>query len=108
MYSYELETKAQSSQKKFSNEPRPKKARQVPSNVKVLLIVFFDYHGIVYHEFLPHGVTVSNEYYFCLLRRLCQTIRTAIKQPDLWKDNSWKLHHDSAPAHIPLVVQDFL
>ena len=38
---------------RHSGLPRPKKARQVRSNVKVLLTVFFDCRGVVYHEFLP-------------------------------------------------------
>ncbi|UYV80443.1 K02A2.6-like [Cordylochernes scorpioides] len=41
-YGYDVETKAQSSQWKLPHEPRPKKARQVRSNMKVLLTVFFD------------------------------------------------------------------
>ena len=41
VYGYDVETKAQSSQWKRPEEPRPKKARQVRSNVKVLLTVFF-------------------------------------------------------------------
>ncbi|XP_014476037.1 PREDICTED: putative uncharacterized protein FLJ37770, partial [Dinoponera quadriceps] len=39
VYGYDVETKVQSSQWKLPHEPRPKKARQVRSNVKVLLRV---------------------------------------------------------------------
>ena len=53
VYGYDIETKAQSFQWKHTESPRPKKARQVRSNVKVLLTVFFDYHGVVHQEFLP-------------------------------------------------------
>ena len=41
VYGYDPETKAQSSQWKHPSSPRPKKARQVRSNIKVLLAVFF-------------------------------------------------------------------
>ena len=58
IYGYDVKTNAQSSQWKL----RPKKARQVRSNVKVLLKAFFDYREVV-HEFLPQGSTVNNEYY---------------------------------------------
>ncbi|UYV74964.1 hypothetical protein LAZ67_12001915 [Cordylochernes scorpioides] len=58
VYGYDVETKAQSSQWKLPHEPRPKKACQVRSNVKVLLTVFFDCRGVVHHEFLPQGRTV--------------------------------------------------
>ena len=53
VYGYDIETKAQWSQWKRLEEPRPKKARQFRSNVKVLLIVSFDCNGVVRHEFLP-------------------------------------------------------
>ena len=33
--------------------PRPKKARQVRSHVKVTLTAFFDSEGVVHYEFLP-------------------------------------------------------
>ncbi|UYV61439.1 SETMAR, partial [Cordylochernes scorpioides] len=60
VHGYDVETKAQSSQWKLPHEPRPKKARQVRSNVKVLLTVFFDCRDVVHHEFLPQGRTVNN------------------------------------------------
>ena len=55
--------------------PRPKKARQVQSNVKVMLTVFFDINGIVHYEFLPRGQTVNKEYYLQVHRRLREAIR---------------------------------
>jgi hypothetical protein len=30
------------------------------------------------------------------------------KRPDNWHNNSWGLHHDNAPAHMLLVVWQFL
>ncbi|UYV78131.1 hypothetical protein LAZ67_16000211, partial [Cordylochernes scorpioides] len=106
VYGYDVETKAQSSQWKLPHEPRPKKARQVRSNVKVLLTVFFDCRGVVHHEFLPQGRTVNKEYYLQVMRNLREAIRQ--KHPDLWKNKNWLLHHDNAPAHTSLLVRDFL
>ncbi|UYV75234.1 hypothetical protein LAZ67_12003040 [Cordylochernes scorpioides] len=106
VYGYDVETKAQSSQWKLPHEPRPKKARQVRSNVKVLLTVFFDCRGMVHHEFLPQGRTVNKEYYLQVMRNLREAIRQ--KRPDLWKNKNWLLHHDNAPAHTSLLVRDFL
>jgi len=80
--------------------------REDRSNVKVLLTVFFDYDGVVHHEFLPEGTTVNKEYYLQVMRRLREAIRR--KRPDLWKNNSWLLHHDNAPAHTSLLVRNFL
>ncbi|UYV68774.1 hypothetical protein LAZ67_6000819 [Cordylochernes scorpioides] len=106
VYGYDVETKAQSSQWKLPHEPRPKKARQARSNVKVLLTGFFDCRGVVHHEFLPQGRTVNKEYYLQVMRNLREAIRQ--KRPDLWKNKNWLLHHDNAPAHTSLLVRDFL
>ncbi|UYV84344.1 hypothetical protein LAZ67_X001901, partial [Cordylochernes scorpioides] len=106
VYGYDVETKAQSSQWKLPHEPRPKKARQVRSNVKVLLTVFFDCRGVVHHEFLPQGITVNKEYYLQVMRNLREAILQ--KRPDLWKNKNWLLHHDNAPAHTSLLVRDLL
>ncbi|UYV65861.1 hypothetical protein LAZ67_3005737 [Cordylochernes scorpioides] len=84
VYGYDVETKAQSSQWKLPHEPRPKKARQVRSNVKVLLTVFFECKGVVHHEFVPQGRTVNKEYYLQAIRNLREAISQ--KRPDLWKN----------------------
>ena len=61
VYGYDSETKAQSSQWRHLSSPRPKKARQVRSNVKVLLTIFFDSSGVLHHEYAPQGQTVTKE-----------------------------------------------
>ena len=72
---HDIEIKAQSSQWKRPEAQRPKKALQVRSNVKILLPVFFDYNGVVHHEFLPQGCTVNKEYYLEVMPRLREAIR---------------------------------
>ena len=85
MYGSDIETKAQSSQWKRPEEPRPKKARQVPSNVKVLLTIFFDCNGVVYHEIFPQCCTVNKEYYLEVMPWLRKAIRQ--ERIGLWKNN---------------------
>jgi hypothetical protein len=48
-----------------------KKARQVKTKVKSILIDFFDVKGIVFKEFLLAGQTDNSAYYCGVLRRLC-------------------------------------
>ena len=73
VYSYDPETKQQSSQWK-SPTSRPKKARQVKSNVKNIIITFFDVKGIVQKEFVPTGQTVNPGFYCDVLRRLRENV----------------------------------
>lgn len=54
-------------------EARPKKARQVRSNVKVLFIVFFDYNSMVYNEFLPEKV--NKAYHQEVMQRFHESTR---------------------------------
>jgi histone-lysine N-methyltransferase SETMAR len=106
VYGYDPETKSQSSQWKHSSSPRPKKARQVRSNVKVMLTAFFDSRGVVHHEYAPQGQTINKEYYRDVLRRLRDAVRR--KRQDLWSTGNWRLHHDNAPAHSSHLIQTFL
>ena len=105
-YGYDPESKQQSSQWKHPTSPRPKKARQVKSSVKTMLICFFDVKGIVHKEFVPAGHTVNQTLYLAVLKRLRDSVRR--KRPDLWQSGGWWLHHDNAPAHTALSVRQFL
>ena len=75
VYGYNLETKQQSSQWKRLASPQPKKARQVKSNVKSMLITFFNMEGIVHKEFVPQGQTVNAKFYCDILRPLREDVR---------------------------------
>jgi hypothetical protein len=76
------------------------------SNVKVMLIVCFDWKGIVHHEFVPHGETVNKEFYLKVMKRLMEAVRR--KRPEAWTNKTWMLHHDNAPAHASLIIREFL
>ncbi|UYV66996.1 CLCN3 [Cordylochernes scorpioides] len=102
IYGFDLETTQQASEWRFKNEPRPKKARKAPSKAIVMLTVFFDYQGIVHHEFQQQGSTITADSYLGVLRRLREAIRQ--KRPELWRSKSWILHHDNAPAHTALKI----
>ncbi|XP_077496392.1 protein GVQW3-like [Amblyomma americanum] len=106
VYRYNPETKSQSSQWKHSTSPRPKKARQVRSNVKVMLPGFFGSRGVVHHEYAPQGQTITKEYYRDFLRCLRDAVRH--KKPELWSTGNWTIHHDNAPAHSLHFIQTFL
>jgi len=80
VYAYDPETKTQSSQRKSPGPPRPKNGRQVRSNIKLMLICFFDQKGIVHKEVVPPGQTVNASFYVEVLKRLWENVRR--KRPD--------------------------
>jgi len=82
------------------------KARHVRSNIKSMLICFFDQKGIVYKEFVPPGQTVNAAFYVEVLKCLWENVRR--KRSDQCRNNTWLLHHDNAPAHAALLTRQFL
>jgi histone-lysine N-methyltransferase SETMAR len=109
IYSYDPETKQQSSQWKSPQLPRAKrkrKARQVRSSTKSMLIVFFDVKGVGRREFVPPNATVNSDFYCDVLRRLRENVRR--KKPEIWCNHNRFLHRDMEPAHTSLQTTGFV
>ena len=77
--------------------------------MNVLLTVSFDCNGVKHHEFLLQTRTVNKENFLEAMRRL-HRLRKAIRQKriELWKTQSWILHHNNASAHTLMLVHEFL
>jgi hypothetical protein len=58
-----------------------KKAQMSQSKIKVLLVVFFDWSGIVHHEFVPCGQMVNKQLYLEVLAHLMDAVPR--KRPEL-------------------------
>jgi histone-lysine N-methyltransferase SETMAR len=71
---------------------------------EVMLIVFFGAKGVVHKEFLPQGQTVSANYYVEVL----DSLRNSVVRTRKENAATWQLHHDNAPSHSALCVQEFL
>ena len=106
IYGYDPKTKRQSSQWKSADSPRPKKVSQVLSNVKVMLIVFFDMEDIVHYEYVPQGQTVNQQFYLQVWKRL--RLAVSCKRTQNLGAQAWALHQDNAPAHTAHSIQVFL
>ena len=106
VYEFEMQTSQQASERCLPTEPKPTKPRRSRSKIKIMLTVFFDYREVVHSEFSPEGQTVNKEYHLSVIKRLREQIRR--KRADLWKENSWILHHDNAPSHKAIIVNEFL
>ena len=90
---------------KTQNSPRPKKARMSRSQVKKMLVGFFDHNGIVHYEFMAQGQTVNQQCYLEVLTRLRESVRR--KRPGICRDK-WILYHDNVPVHDLLTFREFL
>ena len=75
------------------------------SQVKVMLITFFDHQGMVHHEFVPQGQTVNQHFYKEVLTRLVNKIYQ--KRRSFWGGKTWILHHN-ATTHIALSVKQLV
>jgi hypothetical protein len=64
------ETKSKSMQWKTKNSPRPKKARMSWSQVRNMLVCFFNHKGIVHYEFIAQGQMVNQHCYLEVLTRV--------------------------------------
>lgn len=92
---YDPQTKRQSVEWKTKTSPKRKSFRMDKRKGKVMLVVFFDYKGVIHNEFIPDGQTVNKEKYVEILRRLRDAIRR--KRPEKWIEKDWVLLHDNAP-----------
>jgi len=104
---YDPDTKRQSRLWHNANSPRPKKARMSKSKTKSIrslsLSLFFS-QGIVHKEFVPPGQTVNQTFYREVLERLRK--RVARVRPGIAR--TWMLHHDNAPCHTAVSINEFL
>jgi hypothetical protein len=104
-FQYDPETKHQSMHWKSPRWPR-KKSMEEQVKFQAMMIVFFYIWGIVHIDLVPQGQTVNQVYYKEVMTTTCEWVRT--KRLEMWKNGSWILHHDNAPAHNALSVKTFL
>jgi len=69
-----------------------------------MLICFFDSQGVVHKEFVPQRQTVNKQYYREFLERLRKMVHRV--RPEI--ADTWMLHHDNAPCHTAISVNEFL
>lgn len=88
----------QSKEHRVKIETRAKNERQNHSKIKDILIVHFNYLGIVCHEFLLPAQIINKDYYLSIIRDI---IRQNLL--DLWITLRF-----TAPSHTTLILRVFL
>ncbi len=94
---FDPETKLESTSWIAKGEPRPLKGKTTAWKGKTMMTVFFYWKGVIMIEFLKRGDKITSERYCETLANLKECI--CKKRPDLWKDRSFRLHHDNATVH---------
>jgi hypothetical protein len=89
----------------YSIQGRLKKSRQVKNKTKSVHISFCDIEVIVYKGFILSGQAISSTYYCDVLRWLLKNVWRL--RPELWRQKSWLLHHDSSPSHTASFTRVF-
>jgi len=74
--------------------------------VKTMLVIFFDWQGIIHKEFVPEGETISAAYYKGVMEQLLNRIRRV--RAGMCESGDWFLLHDNAPSHNVTIVKQFL
>jgi histone-lysine N-methyltransferase SETMAR len=98
------ELKIQSSEWLPKGSEPPKKAKVNRSEKKVMLIVFFDYEGIIYHHYVPHGTSINSTYYIEVLKKFLDHLRR--KRSEKWPTN-FLFHQDNARPHVSRQTMEF-
>ncbi len=104
----ELQTKQASLEglPKGTISERPSKACPQRGEKKSMFTIFFDQAGPILSEFKEQNETVTAKTYIEVLRTLRERIRR--KRPQLWRDQSFIIHHDNASPHTAAPTVDFL
>ena len=90
--------KDQSSQGKTPGSPYLKKSHR---KIKTTSTMFFDWEGIVHHQYTPPGCTMNKKYYFSVLHWLRDAIdETATVMGNWWlAASSWQCTHSFIMSH---------
>lgn len=89
-----------------SEQAKSMKTHATKPKVKTMLIAFFDSRGMVHQEFVPQGQTINGLFYRDVMNRLLKQIQRV--RSELYRSNKWFLLHDNSPAHLSIVVSQFL
>jgi len=79
--------------------------RSQKSRVKSMLMIFFEWQGVIHKEFVPEGETINAVYYKGVMQSLLNRIRRV--RPGMCESGDWFLLHDNAPSHNATISSSF-
>ena len=105
-FTYDPTTKHQSAAWVGETSPWPKKLRFQKSRVKTMLVIFFEWQGVIHKEFVPEGETINAVYYKGVMERLLNRVRRV--RSGKCESGDWFLLHNNVPSHNATIVKQFL
>jgi hypothetical protein len=67
-----------------------------------MLVVFFDWQGVIHKEFVPEGEITNAVYYNGVMERIRRV------EPGVCESGDWFLLHDNAPSHNATIFKQLL
>ena len=71
-----------------------------------MLLIFFDWQGVIHKESVLEGETINPVYYKGVMERLLNRIRCV--RPGMCESGDWFLLHDDTPSHNVTIIKQFL
>lgn len=102
MRDFEPELKSQSAQWTHPSSPYPSKCRRQLSKAKQLVIMAYDYDGVIATDRVPIGVSVTGDYYAAFLHQKFRQNRSQLL------DSGVLIIHDNARPHVMESVKTVL
>ena len=75
---------------------RPRKAMRARSQVRTMLVLFFDWKGVVHMDFQDKG-TITSKRYIEILRKFHKSVRR--KRPEVWPSRDHQAHQGQPDGH---------
>jgi len=72
-----------------------------------MLVIFFNWQGVIHKEFVPEGETINAVYYKGVMERLLNRIRRV--RPGMCESGDcWFRLHNNAPSNNATIIKQFL
>ena len=71
-----------------------------------MLVIFFDWQGVIHKEYVPEGENINAMYYKGVMEGILNRIRRV--RSGMCESGDRFLLHDNAPSHNATIIKQFL